>query len=56
MEYYHCNRGGVYKAGGIGKRHTKSQGSIHLRIVKVCLIVNEIVHLIQAKQEPRFMN
>ena len=29
VQYYQCNRGGLYKPKGTGKRHLKSQGTIN---------------------------
>ena len=42
VQYYQCNRGGVYKPKGTGKRHLKSQGTIHA-IIKYELLLLPLV-------------
>lgn len=39
VEYYQCNRGGVYVPSGTGKRRTKSQGITWLKL-KANLLIN----------------
>ena len=42
VQYYQCKRGGVYKPKGTGKRHLKSQGTIHA-IIKYELLLLPLV-------------